>query len=77
MEKKTAMQDLIDYAIEKYGSDSDVSNDIVVKAMQLKKIEERQIISAWENGKEHKEYGFHISEDSKKYFDETYGNATF
>lgn len=34
---KTALQELIDYAIDKYGRDSNAANDLICQAMILKK----------------------------------------
>ena len=44
---KTALQELIDYAIDKYGSDSNVANDLICQAMILKKKEQSQIENAY------------------------------
>ena len=44
----TAMQELIDYVTDKFGSNNDVANDIACQAMILKKKEKQQIIDAFE-----------------------------
>lgn len=41
---KTPLNLLIEYATEKYGSDSNLANELIVKAIELKKIEKEQII---------------------------------
>lgn len=50
MLEETTIQKLINYAIEKYGSSSNIANDIICKAMELKKDEKQQIIKAWLEG---------------------------
>jgi hypothetical protein len=47
---KTAMKILIDYAIDKYGSDSEIANDLICKAMILIKEEKEQIANAFYAG---------------------------
>ena len=42
----TAIQDLIDYSTNKYGSNSDVANDIICKAMSSLKREKQQMKDA-------------------------------
>jgi hypothetical protein len=49
---ETAIQILIDYSIDKYGSDSEIANDLICKAMLLKKEEKEQIIDAHCNGQD-------------------------
>ncbi len=46
--KKLIIQELIDYAIQTYGSESDIANDIIVNAMILKKKEKVRIIDAFD-----------------------------
>ena len=43
--------------------------NLITKSKELQK---QQIIDAWVNGKENDEYGFHISDDAAKYFNETF-----
>jgi len=50
MKIDTPMQQLIDYATNKYGSDSNVANDIICKAMMLKKDEREEIIKSNNSG---------------------------
>jgi hypothetical protein len=66
--KNTVLQDLIDYAVEKYGSNSDIANDLICQAMILKKEEKNQITDAYFSGWDtanHNDYCFN-------YYQETY-----
>ena len=55
---KTALQELIDYAIDKYGSDSNVANDLICQAMMLKKEEKENILYVYNKGCEDGHNGF-------------------
>jgi len=50
MKIDTPMQQLIDYATNKYGSDSNIANDIICKAMMIKKDEREEIIKSNNSG---------------------------
>jgi hypothetical protein len=66
----TAMQELINYATEKYGASSDIANDLICEAMILKKEERKQICDS-------NDRGYHvgtrnIEETANDYYEETY-----
>jgi hypothetical protein len=65
---KTALQELIDYAIDKYGSDSNVANNLICQAMILKKEERKQIEEAYDAGS-----GYDLDWEAEQlYYEETY-----
>jgi hypothetical protein len=67
---KTAMQELIDYATEKYGSNSDIANDLICEAMILKKEERKQICDSNDRG--YLVGTRNIAETANDYYEETY-----
>jgi hypothetical protein len=66
----TAMQKLINYANEKYGSSSDIANDLICEAMILKKEERKQICDSNDRG--YKVGTRNIEETANDYYEETY-----
>jgi len=70
MKIDTPMQQLINYTTNKYGSDSNIANDIICKAMMLKKDEREEIIKANNTG-----YNVRKTRENKSAQD--YYNETF
>ena len=68
------MQELIDYAISKYGSDSDVSNDIVVMAMHLKNKEKELLIDSFDDGQANWDIKCQDFKDGNEYYNKTFKN---
>lgn len=73
---KTPMQELIDFAINKFGSDSDVANLIICEAMILKKKEKKHIIDAslqgFHDGQDYAATGTGQYKNSEEYYNKTY-----
>jgi hypothetical protein len=66
---ETSLQNLIDYATEKYGSNSDIANDLICYALMLKKEEKDQITEAYYSGSD---YDYLHLQTAEEYYIKTY-----
>lgn len=72
--KQTALQQLIDYATDKFGSKSTAANDLICQAMMLMKIEKQDIIEAYTNGAEDLPINTDCALDAEQYYTQTFKN---
>ncbi len=72
--KQTAMQQAIKEIAGLWSSPSDTPNYTqIFNVLENKlEIEKQQIIDAWIDGKENKDFGFHVSLDAEIYYNETF-----
>ena len=68
---KTALTQLIEKLIDKYGSDNNFINEAITDAMLLKKAEKEQIKKSYGAGAMHASYDFD-NVDSEKYYQKTF-----
>lgn len=70
MKIETPIQQLINYATDKYGSDSNIANDIICQAMILKNKEKDEIIKANNSGYNTRK--LRVNQSAQDYYNETF-----